>query len=77
METGVRVIHVSTGMAVVFTTARTQYQNKKLTLDRLINLLVRQNNSREFMMDEYKWLEHEKLERGNAFATFEGLEFRI
>lgn len=48
VETGVRVIHVSTGMAVVSTTARTQYQNKKLALDKLINLLVRQNYKRRF-----------------------------
>ena len=76
VETGVRVVHIPTGIAITSTTARTQYQNKKLAVDRLIDLLVSQNKSRENMIEEIKWLEHEKLERGNAFAVFEGMEFR-
>lgn len=76
VETGVRVVHMPTGIAVTSTTARTQYQNKRLAVDKLIDLLVSQNKSRENMLEEIKWLEHEKLERGNAFAVFEGMDFR-
>jgi len=76
VETGVRVIHVPTGMAVSSTTARTQLQNKKIAIDRLIQLLVALNKDSRDLLEENKWLEHEKIVRGNAFAVYEGMEFK-
>ena len=35
VETGVRAVHVPTGLAVVSTQARSQHMNKRLDLDRL------------------------------------------
>ena len=35
VETGVRAVHVPTGLAVVSTQARSQHINKRLDLDRL------------------------------------------
>jgi peptide chain release factor len=76
VETGVRVIHIPTGMAATSTTARTQLQNKKIAIDRLIQLLVSQNKESRDLLEENKWLEHEKIVRGNAFAVYEGMEFK-
>ena len=76
VETGVRVIHVPTGMAATSTTARTQLQNKKIAIDRLIQLLISQNKESKDLLEENKWLEHEKIVRGNAFAVYEGMEFK-
>jgi len=76
VETGVRVIHVPTGIAVTSTTARTQFLNKKIAIDRLIQLLAAQNKDSRDLLEENKWLEHEKIVRGNAFAVFEGMDFK-
>ncbi len=75
VETGVRVIHVPTGIAATSTSARTQYQNKKLAIDRLITILVTQNIDSENLLEENKWLEHEKIVRGEAFEVFKGSDF--
>ena len=75
VETGARVIHLPTGIAVSSTTARTQLQNKKLALERLMMILLEHEKQRENALSEARWLEHEKLVRGNAFAVYSGLEF--
>lgn len=76
VETGVRVIHTPTGISATSTTARTQLQNKKFAIDRLISILISQNKNRESMIAENLWLEHEKIVRGNAFETYSGMEFK-
>ena len=75
VETGARVIHLPTGIAVSSTTARTQLQNKKLALERLMMILLEHEKQRENILAEARWLEHEKLVRGNAFAVYSGPEF--
>lgn len=75
VETGVRVIHIPTGIAATSTTARTQLQNKKFAIDRLISILVSQNKNRESMIAENLWLEHEKIVRGSEFETYVGMGF--
>ena len=40
VETGVRIIHVPTGISVVSTEARTQHMNKKLAMNRLCDILA-------------------------------------
>lgn len=75
VETGVRVIYVPTGLSVVSTTARSQHMNKKMALNRLCEIIAQKNNNNAAERDHYKWLEHTRLERGNAVLTFEGLEF--
>ena len=76
VETGVRIIHIPTGISAVSTTGRTQLQNKKLAIDRLLDILIGQVKNREEMLAENIWLEHEKVVRGNAFATYTGMEFQ-
>lgn len=75
VETGVRAVHIPTGLAATSTSARTQLQNKKMAMDRLIRLLICKNEGKKQLLEEMKWLEHERLERGNAFVIYEGMVF--
>lgn len=76
VETGVRAVFVPTGLSVVSTTARSQHMNKKIALDRLCNIIVDLNMENELKQQQYQWLEHSRIERGNAIAVFEGMEFK-
>lgn|GEM_PF-4056695 len=76
VETGVKVIHIPTGLSVTSTTGRTQAMNKKLAIDRLIEVLVKKNKQYDELLKEMKWLEHEKIKRGDAFAVYVGMDFK-
>ena len=47
VETGVRVVHIPTGIAVVSTEARSQHMNKQLALNRLCDILAQQSQACE------------------------------
>lgn len=75
VESGVRVIHIPTGLSVVSTEARTQHMNKKIAMNRLCDLLAEQNLDGERKEKELAWLEHTRLERGNPVRVYEGRDF--
>jgi peptide chain release factor len=52
VETGVRAIHVPTGLSVSSSKARTQYLNKKIALARLSEIIARQNLDGENLMKQ-------------------------
>lgn len=76
VETGVRAIHIPTGIAVVSTQARSQHMNKQLALNRLCEILAEQNSEYDRREKNLAWMEHTRLERGNPVRTYEGMEFR-
>lgn len=76
VETGVRVIHIPTGLAVVSTQARSQHMNKQLALNRLCEILAERNLEYDRKEKNLAWLEHSRLERGNPVRTYEGMEFK-
>jgi peptide chain release factor len=76
VETGVRAIHIPTGLSVVCTEARTQYLNKKLALNRLSEIISKQNMDAKLLAKQVMWIQHELLERGNPIRVYEGLEFK-
>jgi peptide chain release factor len=76
VETGVRAIHVPTGISVTSTEARTQHLNRKIALDRLSEILLQQNLDAEALMKQTMWLQHYTIERGNPVRTYTGIEFR-
>lgn len=76
VETGVRCVHLPTGLAVTSTQARSQHRNKQLALDRLCQLLAQQNARDEAALRACQRLEHTRLERGGAVRTYEGMDFR-
>ena len=75
VETGVRVIHVPTGLAVVSTEARTQHMNKKLAVDRLCEILAEHHQQEKAREKELAWLEHTRLQRGNPVRVYVGERF--
>ena len=75
VETGVRVVHVPTGLTVVCTEARTQHLNKKLALSRLSDIISKQNSDAELLAKQVMWMQHELLERGNPVRVYGGQEF--
>ena len=76
VESGVRAIYVPTGQAVVCTEERSQYANKQKALSRLQALAQKSNLDQQAQQKSQNWRHHTRLERGNAKACFEGMEFR-
>lgn len=76
VETGVRAIHVPTGTTVVCTEARTQNLNKKLAINRLSDIISKQNMGADLLAKQVMWMQHELIERGNPIRVYEGLEFK-
>ena len=75
VETGVRAIHIPTGLSVTSTEARTQHLNKKIALNRLSEIITKQDLDAQNLMKQTMWLQHELVERGNPRRTYVGLEF--
>ena len=75
VETGVRVIHIPTGISVVSTEARSQHMNKKLAVNRLCDILAERSMESGRKEKELAWLEHNRLERGNPVRIYEGGNF--
>ena len=75
VETGVRVIHIPTGISVVSTEARSQHMNKKLAVNRLCDILAERNMESGRKEKELAWLEHNRRERGNPVRIYEGGNF--
>lgn len=75
VETGVRVIHVPTGISVVSTEARSQHMNKKLAMNRLCDILADMELDNRRREKELAWMEHTRLERGNPVRIYEGMQF--
>jgi peptide chain release factor len=76
VETGVRIVHLPSGLTATSVTARTQGQNKKLALARLTALIEAHNQARDDQMTEAGWRRHDRLVRGQAFAVFMGPDFK-
>ena len=75
VETGVRVVHIPTGIAVVSTEARSQHMNKQIALSRLCDILADRDLQCARREKELAWMEHNRLERGNPVRIYEGREF--
>jgi peptide chain release factor len=75
VETGVRAIHVPTGIAVVCTDERSQHINKRTALERLREAVDSLNASREASAKSENRLEHSRITRGNPVRVYRDMEF--
>ncbi|MCC8046795.1 MAG: peptide chain release factor H [Clostridiales bacterium] len=76
VETGVRLIHIPTGIAVTSTSQRSQYQNKQDAF-RKMNAILADMRSTETAKQAHKaWSEKNQLVRGNPIRIYEGMEFK-
>lgn len=75
VETGVRAIHIPTGLAATSTSARSQQMNKKLAINRLCQLFACQAREDAAFVTALNRLEHYRIQRGNPVRVYEGLDF--
>ena len=76
VETGVRVIHIPTGIAVTSTEERSQYMNKQKALKRLQGILAAMEQEAGDKQNNQAWREHNRIIRGNPVRIYEGMDFR-
>ncbi|MCD7744551.1 MAG: peptide chain release factor H [Lachnospiraceae bacterium] len=76
VETGVRLIHIPTGIAVTSTSQRSQYQNKQDALRKLNAILADMQSAETAKQAHNAWSEKNRLVRGNPVRVYEGMEFK-
>ena len=77
VESGVRVIHIPTGITVTSTEERSQYLNKQKALKRLVAMLAAMKQEASAKQTNQAWREHTKIIRGNPVRIYEGKEFSL
>lgn len=76
VETGVRLIHIPTGITVTSTSERSQYANKKDALEKLNVILSQRELAEQQKQVNSAWREHTKIVRGNPVRVYEGEGFK-
>lgn len=76
VETGVRLIHIPTGITVTSTSQRSQYSNKRDALNKLNAILLQKELECERNQKNSAWREHTKIVRGNPVRIYEGMNFK-
>lgn len=72
VETAVRATHNTSGISVVASDMRSQNQNKKLALERLVMKLSVIEEAKQMQQTHDVWMNHNTLERGNPIKKFKG-----
>ena len=75
VETGVRIIHLPTGISVSSTRERSQFANKQDALKKLSVVLSKMNDRSKDKQKNSAWSKHSQIVRGNPVRTYEGEEF--
>lgn len=76
VETGVRLIHVPTGITVTSIAERSQYANKRNAMKKLNAILEQKEKEESAKQVHSAWREHNRIQRGNPARVYEGIEFR-
>ncbi len=75
VETGVRIIHIPTGIAAQSTEERSQYQNRRRAMDKLQKKLYDLQQAEKEKQTHAAWREHNRIVRGNPVRIYEGEKF--
>lgn len=76
VETGVRLVHIPTGITVTSTAERSQLHNKKDALEKLASILKSKQSEQTQLQINSAWREHNKIVRGNPVRTYKGQAFQ-
>jgi peptide chain release factor len=76
VETGVRLIHIPTGITVTSTSQRSQLQNRQEALQKLKAILMEKQQTARASQKNDAWREHTRIVRGNPIRVYEGMAFR-
>ncbi|WP_022762230.1 peptide chain release factor H [Butyrivibrio sp. AD3002] len=77
VETGVRIIHLPTGITVSSTRERSQFANKQDALKKLSTVLKEMNVTSKDRQKNDAWSKHAQIVRGNPIRIYEGEEFNL
>lgn len=75
VETGVRIIHIPTGLAAQSTEERSQFLNKQRAMEKLQEKLAGLQKKQEAEQTNAAWQEHTRIVRGNPVRIYEGEKF--
>lgn len=75
VETGIRVIHIPTGISVTCTEERSQFMNKQKAIKRIQGILVAMEQENNAKQANQSWKEHHELVRGNPVRIYKGMNF--
>ena len=75
VETGVRIIHIPTGLTAQSTEERSQYQNKQRAMKKLQKKISDLQQEEKEKQVNAAWREHNRIVRGNPVRTYEGEKF--
>ena len=70
-ESAVRAVHIPTGMSVVASDQRSQWQNKKLATERLLLKLASWSIEQALIQAQANWSNHNCLQRGNPVKVIQ------
>lgn len=76
VETGVRLIHIPTGIAVTATEERSQLQNRRIAMEKLQAIFSQRQAEAEQQQKNDAWREHTRLIRGNPVRVYKGEAFK-
>ncbi|MDX1919959.1 MAG: peptide chain release factor H [Candidatus Caenarcaniphilales bacterium] len=76
VETAVKVTHLPSGLSASSQDERSQHQNKRIAILRLIQIFKAQAENTKTKLHKDKWHSHNMLERGNPKLTFKGEDFK-
>lgn len=76
VETGVRLIHIPTGITVTSTAERSQFANKRSAMRKLNAILEQREKKTMEKQVNSAWREHNRIQRGNPVRVYEGMEFK-
>ena len=77
VETGVRIIHIPTGISGTPTAERTQLLNRKDALNKLNLLLKERNDATKQKQVNDAWREHNRIVRGNPVRIYKDMSFKL
>lgn len=75
VESGVRIIHISTGIIAQSTEERSQFQNKQRAMERLQEKLKQLQAEQKDQQNNSAWKEHNSIVRGNPVRVYVGEKF--
>ena len=75
VETGVRVIHIPTGLVAQSMEERSQFLNKQHAMEKLQQKLTNLQKEQEAKQMNAAWREHARIIRGNPVRIYEGAKF--
>lgn len=77
VETGVRLVHIPTGIVVTSTAQRSQQMNRTDAMKKLKLVLTQINYDTKAGQKNSAWREHTRLQRGNPIRVYKGKDFQL